>query len=145
MNRISFALAALLQLSLVFSCGKPEEDPVKDITGPALVSSSPEDGASGLVGGTLELVLTFDRTVMCPTAEQDRIVVSGGAVIDGVEAYMRDVTIDISGLEHGSSYSVTLPEGTVVDYDGNAAKEIRLTFSTAEFSSEQDIDEALVM
>lgn len=145
MNRISFALAALLQLSLLFSCGKPEEDPVKDVTGPALVSSSPEDGASGLVGGTLELVLTFDRTVMCPTAEQDRIAVSGGAVIDGVEAYMRDVTIDISGLEHGSSYSVTLPEGTVVDYDGNAAKEIRLTFSTAEFSSEQDIDEALVM
>ena len=145
MNRISFALAALLQLSFVFSCGKPEEDPVKDITGPALVSSSPEDGASGLVGGTLGLVLTFDRTVMCPTAEQDRIAVSGGAVIDGVEAYMRDVTIDISGLEHGSSYSVTLPEGTVVDYDGNAAKEIRLTFSTAEFSSEQDIDEALVM
>lgn len=147
MGHASFAVAALLSAVLAFSCSVPEDDPVTG-TGeaPRLVSSSPEDGAEDLVGTSLDLVLTFDRNVMCPTAERSRITISGGARIDGIDAYMLEVTLSVSGLEQGETYTVTFPEGTVIGYNDDAAEEISITFSMKDFSggSGQEVAEALV-
>ena len=147
MRHASFAVAALLSAVLAFSCSVPEDDPVTG-TGeaPRLVSSSPEDGAEDLVGTSLDLVLTFDRNVMCPTAERGRITISGGARIDGIDAYMLEVTLSVSGLEQGETYTVTFPEGTVIGYNDDAAEEISITFSMKDFSggSGQEVAEALV-
>ena len=129
MKHISFAITAVMSAALAFSCQTPEDDPVTGAEPPHLLSCSPEDGAEDLVGTSLDLTLTFDCNVMCPTAERSRITVSGGAQIDGIEAYMQDVTVSISGLEQGSTYTVTLPEGTVIGYSDNPAEEISITFS----------------
>ena len=146
MKHISYALTAVLSAILAFSCQTPEEDPVTGAEPPHLVSSSPEDGAADLVGTSLDLILTFDRNVMCPTAERDRIAVSGGAQIANIDAYMQEVTIGISGLEQGSAYTVTLPAGTVTGYENNPAEEISITFSIKSFSGDngQEIAGTLV-
>lgn len=146
MKHISYAFTAVLSAILAFSCQTPEDDPVTEAEPPHLVSSSPEDGAADLVGTSLDLILTFDRNVMCPTAERDRIAVSGGAQIANIDAYMQEVTIGISGLEQGSAYTVTLPAGTVTGYENNPAEEISITFSIKSFSGDngQEIAGTLV-
>ena len=146
MKHISFATIAILTAALAFSCQTPEDDPVNGAEPPRLVSSSPEDGAEDLVGTSLDLILTFDRNVMCPTAERGRIAVSGGAQIGNIDAYMQEVTLGITGLEQGSTYTVTLPAGTVIGYDNNPAEEISITFSMRSFSGDngQEIAGTLV-
>lgn len=146
MKHISYALTAVLSVALAFSCQSPEDDPVTEAEPPHLVSSSPEDGAADLVGTSLDLILTFDRNVMCPTAERDRIAVSGGAQIEEIDAYMQEVTIGITGLEQGSAYTVTLPAGTVTGYENNPAEEISITFTMKSFSGDsgQEIAGTLV-
>ena len=129
MKRISVLLPAIA-FAVVFSCQKPEEnDGPAPAEKPLLVSSVPSDGAEDLQGNSLEMTLTFDRNVLCPTAQQDRISVGNGAVIDDVSAYMTEVTVNISGLEEGRTYTVVFPEGTVTGYDNNPAEEIRISFS----------------
>ena len=146
MKHISFAFTAVLSAVLAFSCQAPEDDPVTGAEPPHLVSSSPEDGAADLVGTSLDLILTFDRNVMCPTAERGRIAVSGGAQIGNIDAYMQEVTLGITGLEQGSTYTVTLPAGTVIGYDNNPAEEISITFTMKSFSGDngQEIAGTLV-
>lgn len=150
MKRIDRILATAFMLAaaaVAFSCSKPVEEPAPDGTAaPELVSSVPEDGASEIMGSSLDLVLTFDRNVLCPTAQQDRITVDNGAAVESVEAYMKDVTISISGLQGGMTYTVMLPSGTVTGYSGTAAEDIRIVFSTRETVTveDQDIDEDLV-
>lgn len=146
MKHISFAVTAVMSAALAFSCQTPEDDPVTGAEPPHLLSCSPEDGAEDLVGTSLDLTLTFDCNVMCPTAERSRITVSGGAQIDGIEAYMQDVTVSISGLEQGSTYTVSLPEGTVIGYSDNPAEDISVTFSMKAISGDagQEISESLV-
>lgn len=147
MKRIDriLAMASVLALALtVLSCSKPVEDPSPAVAAaPGLVSSVPEDGASGIMGSTLSMVLTFDRNVLCPTAQQDRITVDNGAAIESVEAYMKDVTIVLSGLQGGMTYTVMLPSGTVTGYDGTVSEDITIRFSTGESVSVEDqvIDE----
>lgn len=140
----TFILAAA---ACAISCSKPGEEPAPaGTTAPELVSSVPEDGASEIMGSKLDLVLTFDRNVLCPTAQQDRITVDNGAAVESVEAYMKDVTITVSGLQGGMTYTVMLPSGTVTGYNGTAAEDISIRFSTGETVTveDQDIDENLV-
>ncbi len=134
-------------MALVFSCQSPEDDPVdRTAEPPALVSSEPEDGATGIAGDAIDLTMVFDRNVLCPTAQRERITVDNGAVIDAIDAYMTEITVSISGLGSGQTYTVTFPEGTVTGYSDNAAAEIRITFSTREEQSleDQEISENLV-
>ena len=134
-------------MALVFSCQSPEDDPVdRTAEPPVLVSSEPEDGATGIAGDAIDLTMVFDRNVLCPTAQRERITVDNGAVIDAIDAYMTEITVSISGLGSGQTYTVTFPEGTVTGYSDNAAAEIRITFSTREEQSleDQEISENLV-
>ena len=138
-RRISHALTIVLLSVMAFSCQPEEENPAGGETeAPVLVSSDPEDGATGIVGDAIDLTMVFDRNVMCPTAQRERITVDNGATVDGIEAYMTEVTVSLSGLESGQTYTVIFPEGTITGYSENPASEIRITFSTAEEMTPED-------
>lgn len=129
----------LILLSLfALSCTQPQEqateEPKADVQ---LVSTSPENGTSGIKGSTLEIVLTFDQNIKCPPSQQSKITVAD-AVIDKVVAYNKDLTLSISSLKAGKSYSLKIPEGVVSGYKNNFAKEINLTFSMAEPEKEPE-------
>lgn len=146
-RRISHALAIVLLSVMAFSCQPEEENPAGGETeAPVLVSSDPEDGATGIVGDAIDLTMVFDRNVMCPTAQRELITVDNDAVIDGIEAYMTEVTVSLSGLDAGQTYTVTFPEGTITGYSENPAAGIRISFSTREEVTleDQEISETLV-
>lgn len=125
-------LLSVLIFAVAISCQKPD-DPVTDkAAAPELVSSTPENGAVDVPAGNLALKLTFDVSVMCPTAERGRIAVDGGAKIDAIDAYASDVTVNLSALEHGKTYTVSFPSGTIIGYKDNPAAAISVSFTTRE-------------
>ena len=120
-------------IGLLAGCGK-EVDPPDPVTPPQLVSIDPANGAKDLRGDKLTIVLTFDQNIKCPPSQQAGISIDGGASIENVYAYMKDLTIKVAGLESGNAYVVTIPSGAVQGYreEQKGSDEIRYSFTTKE-------------
>ncbi len=119
-------------LLLLAACGR-EPEPVSS-PAPVLVSTSPEDGAGNLVGSTLSVTFTFDQNIRCTAQAQQGITVDQGAAVSGVSAYGPELTVSLTGLGRGRSYTLTLPAGTVEGYKTRqeATGAILFRFSTRE-------------
>ena len=125
-TKLLFSCAILL---LAASCQKPDNPTDEPAAAPKLVSSDPANGATGLTGDALTLVLTFDMNVKCPSSAS---ITAGEAKVGKVLAYDKDVKIELSGLERGNSYTATIPKGTISGFRNNAADEIRISFTMKE-------------
>ena len=116
---------------LVAGC-QEEADPVKPLAAPVLVSTDPAEGVTDLEGEKLTVTFTFNQGVKCPVAMQSKVTVDEGATVDRIYAYMKTLTVDVSGLTSGKTYTLVLPKGTVLGMGQNQdpVEEIRFTFST---------------
>ena len=136
MRRLFFITLALCILAV--SCEeKPEPEP-ESSPAPVLVSTSPGDGVSQVEGPSLSVVFTFDQNIKCTLAKQAGISIDGGAKVDKVNTYNTDLTVAVSGLAAGSSYVITIPEGTVDGFKTNqkGSAAISFRFSTKEAEPE---------
>ena len=124
--KLLFSCAILL---LAASCQKLDNPTYEPAAAPKLVSSDPANGATGLTGDALTLVLTFDMNVKCPSSAS---ITAGEAKVGKVLAYDKDVKIELSGLERGNSYTVTIPKGTISGFQNNPADEICISFTMKE-------------
>ena len=117
-----------------FSCENKENLQPEEAAAPALVSTSPENGAGGFVDASLSVVFTFDQNIKCTKEAQGGITITGGASIDKTNAYGTNLTVSVSGLVRGNSYTVSLPAGTVQGYKENqkGSAAVTLSFSMAE-------------
>ena len=136
MKRFYGILAILAMLSLLaVSCGGNEDpEPVEEAAAPVLVSTSPEDGAGDITDASLAIVFKYDQNIKCTLEAQKGISIVGGAVIDKVNAYGTDLTVTLSGLTRGASYTLSLPAGTVQGYKPNqkGSAAVSFHFSTRE-------------
>ena len=118
---------------LLAGCQEPVDPVVEPVDAPKLVSCDPADGAKDLTGDRLTLKLTFDQNIKCPSDQQTRVTIDGGASVDKVYAYNTLLTIDVSGLEKdsGKEYTVVVPEGAVQGFKENQepSDEIRISFT----------------
>lgn len=131
--------------ALVVGC-QEKPDPVEEpVAGPELVSSDPADGAKGVAYGDLTMKLTFDSSVMCPTAKRESITVDNGAEIVAIEPYAKVITVELTGLQPMTSYKVTFPEGTVIGYKENEADAFSISFTTMEQLAEPEPKPATVL
>lgn len=123
-------LLEFLVLGLALA-GCQEKEPTQTVAGPKLVSCDPSDGARDLVGGVLTITMIFDRSIKCLPDGKAKISVDGEASIRDVTASTNKLEIGVLGLKPGETYTVTVPEGTVLGYSSNQkpAEEIRITFS----------------
>lgn len=113
-----FGLSIVLAL-LAVSCTPENNTENQEVAAPALVSTSPEDGVRDITGSTFTVVFTFDQNIKCLSAAQQGVTVNLGATVDKVNAYNTELTVQISGLSRGNTYTVILPEGTVQGYKSN--------------------------
>ena len=120
-------------LLLAVACNGTKEPPA-EADPPVLVSTSPNDGARDLTGPSLSITFTFDQNIRCPLEARQGISVDNAAVVDKVDAYGPDLTVTLTGLTRGRSYTLTLPAGTVEGYKTNqkAAAAVQFRFSTRE-------------
>ena len=128
-----FGILAVLAVWAV-SCSEPDDPQPVEVAAPVLVSTSPENGAGGFTDASMSVVFTYDQNIKCPQESQKGVSVSGGATIDKVSAYGTNLTVSISGLVRGNSYTVSLSEGTVQGYRANqkGSAAVSLTFSMKE-------------
>lgn len=124
-NYIIIILAAFV----LAACQKPVQEPDEKAEAPELVSSSPADGAADLTGESLVLKLTFDQNVKCSSSSS---ITAGEAKVDKVFAYDKDVSITISSLEAGKSYTVIIPEGCISGFRNNPVGKLSLSFRMKE-------------
>ena len=123
-------MSILSALILCAAC-TPQENPEQSVAAaPQLVSSSPEQNATGIAAGSLKVVLSFDVSVKCPTEEREKISISPEADIESIVAVSKDVTVSLSGLQTATTYTLKLPSGTVSGFSDNPAGDISLTFTT---------------
>lgn len=121
---------------LAASCGG--DDPVvTPEAAPAVVSTSPASGAQGIEAGELSVVITYDQNVKCPSSQHSKITLSPSGTIDNVNAYGTELTIDLSGLEVETTYTLSVPAGTVSGYkeNQNETAAFSLSFTTEDAPS----------
>ena len=113
-------------LAMFFITGTPKL--VDDGTAPVLVSTVPENGATG-ASASGKIVLTFDERVkladsFVPTATLGSLTLT--PTVSG-----KTVTFEYKGLEYSTEYTFNLPGGSIADLTNNFLQEdITLTFTT---------------
>ncbi len=122
--RFSFFALALL----AFACGGPAEEPPVEVPGPALVSTTPADGTSGITDANLTVAFKFDQNIICSPEGQKGIQVDAGAFISTVAVSGPTLSVTVSGLSRGKSYVVSLPAGTVKGYKQNQKSSAAVTY-----------------
>lgn len=136
MKAIRTILAILPVLRILVACGDDSKIEVPAQPAPKLVSTSPADGATGLKGPSLSVVITMDQNVKVSSSGSRQVSVSGNASIASVNAFNKDVTVNVEGLENGETYTVTVPAGVVEGFKENqeaaAAISVRFTMETVQ-------------
>ena len=119
-------------LAMFFITGTPK--PVDDPVAPALVSSVPENNATG-ASAAGKIVLNFDKKVQIAEGTKGRLVISGG--VGGQELTPavsgKVITFEYKGLDYAKSYTFTLPANSVQNLTGaTLAEAITIKFTTME-------------
>ncbi len=132
MRKTSF-IALILSCFLAFACGG-HEDPVTEADAPVLLGTDPENGAGGFIESSLSVVFHFDQNIKCSEQAQKGISVDGGASVDKVSAYGPDLTVGLTGLARGKTFTVTIPAGSIQGYRKNQKDSgaYSMSFSTRE-------------
>ena len=140
MKKVS-SILILTAIASLFGACKPEDSPVDpQAEAPKLISSTPADGAVDVQGSSISAELIFDQNIRC--TKTGAVTVSGGAVIDRVFAGTNNLLVDISSLEAGQSYTLTIPEGCITGFKKNqkTTPAISLNFTTKETPVEVHYD-----
>ncbi|MBQ8463598.1 MAG: Ig-like domain-containing protein [Prevotella sp.] len=113
-------------LAMFFITGTPKL--IDDGTAPKLVSSVPENGATG-ASATGKIVLTFDERVK---VKADAKATLGNETLTPTVSG-KTITFEYKGLEYGIEYTFNLAANSVGDLTDNfLAEPITLTFTTME-------------
>ena len=86
---------------LLAGCQEPVDPVPQEVEAPQLLSADPADGAADIEGTSLNINLTFDQNVKCPSAAG--VTLDGDAVVDKVYAYNETVTVTVSSLAKGKT------------------------------------------
>lgn len=133
-------LLFFLVISFFLACSGGSDTPDTPLLeAPQLMGSTPTNGATDVSASNISIVLTFNQNVTAPTTGHDKITLSG-ATITSVLAYLTKVTIEVTGLEKGKTYTLRIPEGVILGPSKVEAPEISISFTT---SSPQQISNKL--
>ncbi len=111
-----------LAITDVFVLASP--DAADDTTAPVLLTSIPAEGSTGAsISGSV--VLTFDEKVKVGDVK----ATLNGKELEGSVAG-KVVMFKYSGLNYNTAYTFSMPEGAVVDRNGNKAAALDLKFTT---------------
>lgn len=108
-----------------------------DVTAPTVSSVVPDNLAQVNANETTKVVITFSETIFLPQSDYKNLSITGGStgpqtvLIDAdTEKTSNSITINLPKLEVGTTYSLTLPQGSVVDEYKNGSEEYSWSFTT---------------
>lgn len=129
-KRHSSLISLLLILLLFLSCkssgnGIPEEPALN----PKMVSSVPIDGDKDISIDKLTITITYSQNMTISTVNKSKISL-GNATIVSASAYLKDLTIETSGLQPGVAYTLQIPKGVMLGPSNVEADEVTIRFTT---------------
>ncbi len=127
-------LIIFLPVVIHFLCGCSDDNngvQEEELNPPVLVSSTPSDGAVDIAKGNITITLTFDQNISSPSSTHSFVSI-GNARVDHIVANLKELKIEVSGLQESSTYELVIPKGVVIGPTKVEASEIRLSFSTKE-------------
>jgi hypothetical protein len=125
---LMLATASLAILACKQDDGGESDEPIE---APKLLYFSPTE-AYVVSGSSFTLQLCFDQNVKVVSGAADNIRIEPAATISKVWAYDELVSISIEALESGTSYTLTIPHGTIYGWRDNqeTVPAINYSFST---------------
>ncbi|MCQ2155867.1 MAG: cellulase family glycosylhydrolase [Bacteroidales bacterium] len=117
------------------ACGNGSGNELARSEAPVFLSSVPADGAVDVeYQAKLDIVLTYDQNIKCPTSGQNLISVDNGAGIEKVNAFKTNLTITLTNLNGKTRYTVDVPSGAVLGFKENQypAEQVSVSFTTKE-------------
>ncbi len=127
-------LVIFLPVVILFLCSCSDDNngvQEEELNPPVLVSSTPSDGAVDIAKGNITITLTFDQNITSPSSTHSLVTISN-ADADHIVANLKELKIEVSGLQESSTYELVIPKGVVIGPTKVEASEIRLSFSTKE-------------
>lgn len=127
-------LLIFLPVLFLFLCGCSDDNngvEEEDLEPPVLVSSTPSNGAVDIAKGEITITLTFDQNITSPSSTHSLVAI-GNASADHVVANLKELKIEVSGLQESNTYELVIPKGVVIGPTKVEAAEIRLSFTTKE-------------
>lgn len=123
-------IASIITLSFaLFSCGDDDDETV--VTPPTVVSTSPENNATEVKAGIVNVQITYDKLVQLDLTKQPTI--TGGTAKGNPSVTNMVVTIPVECYEYETKVTVSIPEGMVYAQNAKAAA-YTLSFTTAKAS-----------
>lgn len=118
--------AILVSVLMLFGC----KDPAPSASAPVLVSTEPADGVTELEGTSLTVQFNFDSAVVIPEKNK-AMITAGEATVSEVLVLARYVSITVTGLQQGKTYTISIPTGCICSKDAPDlyAKAISYTFT----------------
>lgn len=126
---------AILGIAMIACSGGDDapggnESPVQDP--PALVSTSPAQGATGISDGELTVTLTYDQTINLSVGGYQWVTIDNEAQVTNVYAMQKNLTVQLSGLKKETTYTLTVGKGAVTGLGKAEAAPVSLTFTTVD-------------
>lgn len=105
---------------------------MKQLAAPVLEATDPADGVTDLEGESLKVTFIFNQSVKCPSDKQSGVIIDNDASVERISYNLKELSVEITGLTPGNTYTLVLPKGTVLGMGQNQdpVEEIRYSFST---------------
>lgn len=144
-DEIRCLLVVLVSLTGVSLTGVSCTDDGADSIGALrMVSIFPSDGATGVAvnAGTMDVCITFDDTLtLAPTGFSK--VSAGDAIVRRVHPEDLSLTVSLTGVEKGKSYTLVVGRGTVLGASGEENEPLSVTFTTVSPPGASTVDSRL--
>lgn len=132
LTKLFFTFATLLALT---ACGGDSDSgstPSVEMEAPVMISSTPANGAIDIPAGNLTIKMTYDQNITSPNNTHSSVSIDNGASITSVSAAFKVLTIEVTGLAKGKTYTVRVPKGVVLGPTQLEANQVAVSFSTVE-------------
>jgi endoglucanase len=113
------------------SCSEEKEQVVM----PALVETSPADGAEEVDFNLAEITLTFNEAMQTETSDFSQILLKPDGELKNIRFDGEKVILEVAGLAPGTRYTLQIPQGVLVDEFKNSV-EVKISFTTQSSSTD---------
>lgn len=132
--RLKRFFSVLFLGSIIAACGRGTgTDVIDEGTAPVLISSSPINGATGIVtSGDITITMTFNQNISFITSNYSKITL-GNATVTGaspVSSPGNSLSITATGLTKGTTYTLSVPAGIIKGTGTLYNSAISISFST---------------
>ena len=129
MKRYITFFSILCATLLIAGCGDDDSPETPQDEGPKVVSVTPEDGATEVPVGTVNISVGYNQTIYFTSANANQLQITGGTIVSA-RAMGSALSIVADCPDKGTTISITIPAGLVKGPTQAPAEAFTFSFTT---------------